>query len=67
MKEDLNDAEVERAKNKMASSDVLGGEVPLGRMRASGGQWIYNKEYRSLEKDMETLMGDTRCVCERDQ
>jgi predicted Zn-dependent peptidase len=53
---DLNDDEVERAKNKIASSLVLQGEVPLGRMRSIGGQWIYNKEYRSLEEDMETLM-----------
>ena len=56
---DLNDDEVERAKNKIASSIVLQGEVPLGRMRAIGGQWMYNKEYRSLEKDMETLTAIT--------
>src|SRR2546421_467705 len=55
VKTDLTDDEVERAKNKIASSIVLQGEVPLGRMRAMGGQWIYNKEYRSLEKDMATL------------
>jgi predicted Zn-dependent peptidase len=59
-KADLNDDEIERAKNKIASSLVLSGEVPLGRMRAIGGQWIYNKEYRSLEMDMETLMAVNR-------
>ena len=26
------------------------------RMRSIGGQWIYNREYRSLEHDMKTLM-----------
>ena len=51
--------EVERAKNKIASSLVLSGEEPLGRMRTIGGQWIYNKKYRSLETDMATLMGVT--------
>ena len=51
----LKEDEVERAKNKIASSLVLSGEVPIGRMRALGGQWMYNKEYRSLEKDMATL------------
>ena len=56
VKSDINAEEVERAKNKMASSLVLSGEVPLGRMRSIGGQWLYNKEYRSLEKDMATLM-----------
>src|SRR5215212_6467934 len=60
VKTDLNDEEIERAKNKIASSLVLSGEVPLGRMRAIGGQWIYNKEYRSLEQDMATLMSVNR-------
>jgi predicted Zn-dependent peptidase len=60
VKTDLNDDEIERAKNKIASSLVLSGEVPLGRMRAIGGQWIYNKVYRSLEQDMATLMGVNR-------
>jgi predicted Zn-dependent peptidase len=55
VKHDLKDDEVQRAKNKIASSIVLSGEVPLGRMRAIGGQWTYNKEYRSLEQDMASL------------
>ncbi len=55
VKGDLKEDEIERAKNKIASSLVLQGEVPLGRMRSIGGQWIYNKEYRSLEQDMATL------------
>jgi predicted Zn-dependent peptidase len=59
VKGDLNGDEVERAKNKIASSLVLSGEVPLGRMRSIGGQWLYNKEYRSLEKDMATLRSIT--------
>ena len=59
IKTDLNDAEVERAKNKIASSLVLQGEVPLGRMRSIGGQWIYNKQYRSLDLDMATLRAVT--------
>jgi predicted Zn-dependent peptidase len=59
VKHDLNDDEVERAKNKIASGIVLGGEVPIGRMRSIGSQWIYNREYRSLEKDMATLMSVT--------
>ncbi len=63
-KTDLNDDEVERAKNKIASSLVLQGEVPLGRMRSIGSQWLYNKEYRSLEQDMETLMKVNRPALE---
>jgi predicted Zn-dependent peptidase len=56
VKTDLAPDEVERAKNKIASSIVLGGEVPSGRMRAIGAQWIYNGDYRSLEQDLDTLM-----------
>ena len=48
VKTDIKDDEVERAKNKIASSLVLSGEVPIGRMRSIGNQWIYNHEYRSL-------------------
>jgi predicted Zn-dependent peptidase len=59
VKADLNDDEVERAKNKIASSLILSGEVPIGRMRSLGGQWIYNKEYRSLEQDKATLLAVT--------
>jgi predicted Zn-dependent peptidase len=60
VKTDLNEDEIERAKNKIASGIVLSGEVPLGRMNSIGRQWIYNREYRSLEQDMETLMGVNR-------
>jgi len=56
VKSDLSDEEVERAKNKIGSGMVLEGEVPLGRLRAIAGQWLYNKEYRSLEMDLATLM-----------
>ncbi|HVT87872.1 MAG TPA: pitrilysin family protein [Tepidisphaeraceae bacterium] len=52
---DLNDEEVERAKNKIASAIVLSGESPMGRMRSIGATWLYNREYRSLEQDMTTL------------
>lgn len=59
VRRDLNQDEVERAKNKIASGIVLQGEVPLGRMRSIGSQWIYNGEYRSLEQDMSTLLAIT--------
>lgn len=59
VKDDLKDDEVERAVNKIASSLVLGGESPLGRMRAIGNQWVYTGEYRSLDEDMATLLSVT--------
>lgn len=52
---DLTEEEVTRAKNKIASSLVLSGELPIGRMRALGSQWVYTGEYRSLDADMATL------------
>lgn len=55
VKHDISEEEVERAKNKIASQLVLSGEIPSGRMRAMGGQWMYTGEYRSLEDDMATL------------
>lgn len=55
VKKDLKDDEVVRAKNKIASSIVLSGEVPIGRMRSIGSTWIYNNEYRSLESDLSLL------------
>lgn len=58
-KSTLADDEVERAKNKIASNIVLSGELPSGRMRAIGSQWLYNGDYRSLEQDMGTLQAVT--------
>jgi predicted Zn-dependent peptidase len=55
----LDNAEVERARNKIESQIVLSGEVPLGRLRAIGTQWLYNGDYRSLEQDMAILRSIT--------
>jgi len=59
VKNDITEEEVERAKNKIASQLVLSGEIPSGRMRGMGGQWMYTGAYRSLEQDMATLRGLT--------
>lgn len=59
VREDLADDEVERAKNKIATGIVLGGEMPLGRINALASQWLYNGDYRSLEQDMQTLLAIT--------
>lgn len=59
VRDDLDDDEVERARNKIASGLVLSGEQPLGRMRSIGTTWLYNREYRSLEQDLALLMSVT--------
>src|SRR5690606_41824014 len=56
VRQDRSDAEVERATNKSATSIVLSGEMPLGRVNALGSQLLYNGDYRSLEQDMQALM-----------
>lgn len=60
VKADLADDEVERAKNKIAGQSVLHGESPLGRMRAVGGSWVYNDEYRPLEADLDAILAVSR-------
>jgi predicted Zn-dependent peptidase len=59
VKDDLNADEVDRAKTKIATSIVLSGELPLGRVNALGGQWLYNGDYRSLEQDLQSLLAIT--------
>ncbi len=51
--------EIERAKNKVATSATLSGENPGGRMRGLGGQWTYLGEYRSLAEELEQIMAVT--------
>ena len=47
-------------KTRSPAAWCCGGEVPSGRMRRMGGQWMYNKKYRSLETDMATLSAVNR-------
>ncbi len=55
IKSDLSDIEVDRAKTKIATGIVLGGESPMARLGALGGEWLYNGTYRSIEDDLKTL------------
>jgi predicted Zn-dependent peptidase len=54
--ERIDPAEVERAKNKIATLATLHGERPGGRMRSLGGQWTYLGEYLPLEVELERIM-----------
>lgn len=56
---DINDMEVQRAKNKLATGATLQGERPAGRMRSLGMQWSYIGEYISLDQELEKLMAVT--------
>jgi predicted Zn-dependent peptidase len=51
----VTEDEIARSKTKIATSTVLSGELPLGRMRNLCSQWIYNREFRTLEEDLAEL------------
>ncbi|HEX6986582.1 MAG TPA: pitrilysin family protein [Planctomycetaceae bacterium] len=54
-REGVTTAELETAKNKVLSRIVLRSERPMGRLSSLGGNWIYRKEYRSVEDDLESV------------
>lgn len=56
---DIQDDEIERAKNKLATQATLQGENPSGRMRGLGGQWTYQGEYRPLDEELARIMAVT--------
>lgn len=60
LKDGLTDEEVHRSKTKIESATVLQGESTLGRMRGLASRWTYNREYRSLEQDLQMLESITR-------
>jgi predicted Zn-dependent peptidase len=57
--DNLTDAEVERAKNKLATSATLQGESPRGRMTSIGSTWSYLGEYLPLEEELAHVMAVT--------
>ncbi len=53
------DAEMTAAKNKIASSAVLKGEIPMGRLTAVGFDWVYRHEYVPLLRQIDTMFAVT--------
>jgi predicted Zn-dependent peptidase len=51
----LSDAEVERARNKIAMDLTLQNERPAGRMMSVGSTWLYNGEYLPLEEELRRI------------
>ncbi|VAX40478.1 FIG007959: peptidase, M16 family [hydrothermal vent metagenome] len=51
----VTEQELEEAKNKVASRIVLRSERPMGRLSSLGNNWLYRKEYRSVEDDLQTV------------
>ncbi len=57
--DNLADDEVERAKNKLATSATLQGESPRGRMTSIGSTWSYLGEHLPLEEELARVMAVT--------
>jgi len=55
-KDGLSEAEVERAKRRLASQTVLGAETPMGRLRAVGNDWIYRRERKTPDDSLRLLL-----------
>jgi predicted Zn-dependent peptidase len=53
--EGITAAELQQAKNKVRSQLVLSSERPSRRMFGVGGDWVYRREYRSLEDDLDLV------------
>jgi predicted Zn-dependent peptidase len=51
--------ELVQAKNKIASRLVLRSERPMGRLVPLGYNWVYRREYRTVEDDLKDLQAVT--------
>ncbi len=54
-----SDEELAAAKNKTASAATLEGELPMGRLSALGGDWVYRRSYRPLAEHIERILAVT--------
>jgi predicted Zn-dependent peptidase len=57
--EGVTQSELQQAKNKVRSQLVLSSERPGRRMFAVAGDWVYRREYRSLEADLDLIASIT--------
>jgi predicted Zn-dependent peptidase len=59
-KDGVTAAELAQAKSKVRSRVVLSSEKPRGRLFTIGADWIYRREYRPLQKDLDALAAITQ-------
>jgi len=53
--EGITAEELDQAKNKVQSRIVLGSERPRGRLFALGSDWVYRRQYRPVELDLDMI------------
>lgn len=51
----ITPAELQQAKSKVRSRIVLSSERPRGRLFTVGSDWLYRREYRSVEQDLDEV------------
>lgn len=51
----IDEQQLQRSKNQIASALVIEGESVQGRMSSIGMQWIYNYDYQSLQQDRQLV------------
>ena len=51
----ISEAELEQAKSKIGSRIVRGSERPMGRMHAIGMSWIYLRQYRNVDDELNAF------------
>ena len=56
---DISDQELERAKTKIASRIVLGGELPMGRLMSLGMEWQYREKIHDLDQYVQAVQDVT--------
>ena len=68
-KSGVSEDELRTAKNKILSALVIKNELPMGRLVDVGFNWIYLKEYRTVEDDVNAVravtVGDVNSLIEK--
>jgi len=57
---DFQEADLERAKNKVCAKIVFGGELPMGRLMAIGSEWNYRKDITPLSEIIDRIRKVTK-------
>ena len=55
----VTEDELRKAKNKILSALVIKNELPMGRLVDLGSNWIYLKQYRTIEDDLNAVKAVT--------
>jgi predicted Zn-dependent peptidase len=54
-KEKISADELQKAKNKVLSAITIKNEIPMGRLIELGYNWVYLKEYRPIENEIQRI------------